>query len=435
MNYELALAILLSGRSALLTGAAGTGKTHLLNNFITQARRQGRKVSITATTGLAASHLNGSTIHSWSGIGVHDFLPGDFFERLSKTRRETINKTDVLVIDEISMLHDFRLDMVDEILRTVREDERPFGGVQVVMSGDFFQLPPINRPDGRNGGFVVYSRVWQVLQPAVLYLQRQYRQRDERLLAILTALRQGDVRRRHAEALLARTKVEPPDHDLTELHTVNVDVDEMNHARLAALSGDVLRYEQTTTGSKIYVDTLRRSVLAPEVLTLKIGALVMAVKNAADKSYVNGSLGVVTGVEPLTTYPIIQFHNGNVVTMVPDIWELRDGERKRASISQVPLRLAWAITVHKSQGMTLDAAKIDLRKAFVEGMGYVALSRVRDLDNIYLYGINRKALAISSDALAIDDVLHQASQVALEQYQPLSVKIKKKRPTPQSSVG
>ena len=416
MDQELALAILLSGRSALLTGAAGTGKTYLLNTFIAQARKRGKKVSVTATTGLAATHLGGNTIHSWSGIGVNDYLPNNFFERLSKTRRDVISKTDVLIIDEISMLHDFRLDMIDKVLRTVRENDQPFGGIQLVMSGDFFQLPPVNRPNEQGGGFVVYSDAWQELQPAVLYLERQYRQNDERLLEILTALRTGDVRRHHVEALLARTEVEPPDGDITELHTVNVDVDDINIQKLAELPGEERSYQQTTTGSKIYVENLQRSVLAPENLVIKLGALVMAVKNSPQKLYANGSIGTVVDFEPLTEYPVVEFRDGHQVTMVPDIWELRDGERKRASISQVPLRLAWAITVHKSQGMTLDAAKIDLRKAFVEGMGYVALSRVRDLDNLYLYGINRRALEVSPDVLAIDEVLRQASRESAERY-------------------
>ena len=416
MDQELALAILLSGRSALLTGAAGTGKTHLLNTFIAQARKRGKKVSVTATTGLAATHLGGNTIHSWSGIGVSDNLPNNFFERLSKTRRDVISKTDVLIIDEISMLHDFRLDMIDKVLRTVRENDQPFGGIQLVMSGDFFQLPPVNRPNEQGGGFVVYSDAWQELQPAVLYLERQYRQNDEQLLEILTALRTGDVRRRHVEALLARTEIEPPDGDITELHTVNVDVDDINIQKLAELPGEERSYQQTTTGSKIYVENLQRSVLAPENLAIKLGALVMAVKNSPQKLYANGSIGTVVDFEPLTEYPVVEFRDGRRVTMVPDVWELRDGERKRASISQVPLRLAWAITVHKSQGMTLDAAKIDLRKAFVEGMGYVALSRVRDLDNLYLYGINRRALEVSPDALAIDEVLRQASREFAERY-------------------
>lgn len=416
MDQELALAILLSGRSALLTGAAGTGKTYLLNTFIAQARKRGKKVSVTATTGLAATHLGGNTIHSWSGIGVNDYLPNNFFERLSKTRRDVISKTDVLIIDEISMLHDFRLDMIDKVLRTVRENDQPFGGIQLVMSGDFFQLPPVNRPNEQGGGFVVYSDAWQELQPAVLYLERQYRQNDEQLLEILTALRTGDVRRHHVEALLARTEIEPPDGDITELHTVNVDVDDINIQKLAELPGEERSYQQTTTGSKIYVENLQRSVLAPENLVIKLGALVMAVKNSPQKLYANGSIGTVVDFEPLTEYPVVEFRDGCRVTMVPDVWELRDGERKRASISQVPLRLAWAITVHKSQGMTLDAAKIDLRKAFVEGMGYVALSRVRDLDNLYLYGINRRALEVSPDALAIDEVLRQASRESAERY-------------------
>ena len=416
MDQELALAILLSGRSALLTGAAGTGKTYLLNTFIAQARKRGKKVSVTATTGLAATHLGGNTIHSWSGIGVSDHLPNNFFERLSKTRRDVISKTDVLIIDEISMLHDFRLDMIDKVLRTVRENDQPFGGIQLVMSGDFFQLPPVNRPNEQGGGFVVYSDAWQELQPAVLYLERQYRQNDEQLLEILTALRTGDVRRHHVEALLARTEIEPPDGDITELHTVNVDVDDINIQKLAELPGEERSYQQTTTGSKIYVENLQRSVLAPENLVIKLGALVMAVKNSPQKLYANGSIGTVVDFEPLTEYPVVEFRDGCRVTMVPDVWELRDGEHKRASISQVPLRLAWAITVHKSQGMTLDAAKIDLRKAFVEGMGYVALSRVRDLDNLYLYGINRRALEVSPDALAIDEVLRQASRESAERY-------------------
>ena len=213
----------------------------------------------------------------------------------------------------------------------------------------------------------------------------------------LTALRNDDIRRHHAETLLARTEVELPDGDITELHTVNVDVDAINSQKLAELAGEERRYQQTTTGSKVYVENLQRSVLAPSELVLKLGALVMAVKNSPQKLYANGSIGTVVDFEPLTDYPIVEFRSGQQVTMVPDVWELRDGERKRASISQVPLRLAWAITVHKSQGMTLDAAKIDLRKAFVEGMGYVALSRVRDLDNLYLYGINRKARSRSEE--------------------------------------
>ena len=429
MKQDLALEILLSGESALLTGPAGTGKTFVLNQFINLSKASGKYVSVTATTGLAATHLGGATIHAWSGIGVSDRLPNGFAEHVSKSRREIIEKTDVLIIDEISMLHDYRLDMVDEVCRLVRKRvDEPFGGIQVVLSGDFFQLPPVNRAQGREGGFVVNSSAWRELDPTVLYLSEQFRQRDgDTLLEILTAMRAGDLRRRHAEQLLERTEFQPPaGADLTELHTVNVDVDRINQARLAELPGDEVLYQRHTTGSSNYVDNLQRSVLAPEVLTLKIGALVMAVKNDQARRYANGSIGMVVDFEPATDYPVVEFRNGRTVTMQPDTWELRDGTRKRASISQVPLRLAWAITVHKSQGMTLDSARIDLRKAFVPGMGYVALSRVRDIDNLYLTGINRMALQMSDEAYAIDEQLRARAKDDAKKFAHLQPKADKR---------
>ncbi len=411
MNQGLALEIMLSGESVLLTGPAGAGKTFVLNQFIKLAKHDGKHVSVTATTGLAATHLGGTTIHSWSGIGIHDELPSYFVDNLSKGRREIIEKTDVLIIDEISMLHDYRLDMVDEACRLVRrEPDEPFGGIQIIMSGDFFQLPPINRGDSRSGGFVVNSQVWQELDPVICYLEEQHRQDDEVLLEILNAMRGGNIRRHHAEKLLERADIHPSaDVMLTELHTVNIDVDTINEAKLDELDGDEYSYSQTTTGSQNYVENLQRSVLAPAVLRLKRGALVMAVKNSTERKYANGSIGTVIDFEPGSDYPVIEFRNGKEVIMQPDTWELRDGDKKRASITQIPLRLAWAITVHKSQGMTLDAARIDLRKAFVEGMGYVALSRVKNLDNLFLHGINQMALRVSEDALSIDGLLRQKS--------------------------
>lgn len=431
MNQGLALEILLSGESVLLTGPAGAGKTFVLTQFIRLAKHEGKHVSVTATTGLAATHLGGTTIHSWSGMGVQDELAQGFAEHFSKARREIIEKTDVLIIDEISMLHDFRLDMVDEICRAIRKKDEPFGGIQVIMSGDFFQLPPINRGDSRAGGFVVNSQVWQELQPVICYLEEQHRQNDERLLEILNAIREGDVRRHHAETLLARAEVFPDDlEQLTELHTVNVDVDTINAAKLAQLEGDEITYEQTTTGSASYVESLQRSVLAPAQLKVKQGALVMAVKNSPERKYVNGSVGTIVAFEPHTEYPIVEFQNGKEVIMVPDTWEQRDGDKKRASITQIPLRLAWAITVHKSQGMTLDAARIDLRRAFVEGMGYVALSRVKNLDNLYLSGINQMALRVSEDAQVIDAMLRTKSAADAQRLGHLVNNAEKRKKAP-----
>ena len=432
MNQGLALEILLAGESALLTGPAGTGKTFVLNQFIRLSKHDGKHVSVTATTGLAATHLGGTTIHAWAGIGVQDTLPSGFVEHMPKGRKEIIEKTDILIIDEVSMLHDFRLDMVDEVCRLVRRKDEPFGGIQVVMSGDFFQLPPINREGSRAGSFIVESQAWRELDPVILYLDEQFRQTEgDDLLDILTCLRANELRRHHAEKLLARSEVEAPEGVvLTELHTVNVDVDRINERQLARLGGDELVYQQHTTGSANYVENLQRSVLAPAVLTLKQGALVMAVKNDPTRRYVNGSIGEVTDFEPGSDYPVVTFRNGKVVTMMPDTWELRDGDKKRASISQVPLRLAWAITVHKSQGMTLDAARIDLRKAFVPGMGYVALSRVKNLDNLYLTGINRTALQMSEEAHTIDEMLRTRAAAAAKRFAHLEEKAKTRKDEP-----
>jgi len=431
MDQALALEIMLAGEGVFLTGPAGSGKTFVLNQFIRLAKAEGKHVSVTATTGLAATHLGGTTIHAWAGIGVMDDLPHGFADHVSKGRRDIVTKTDVLIIDEISMLHDFRLDMVDMACRLLREKpDVPFGGIQVIMSGDFFQLPPINRDGSRAGGFVVMSNAWRDLDPTICYLQEQHRQDDTQLLEILDAMRDGNVRRHHAEKLLARADATLPEGDLTELHTTNVDVDKLNQKKLNELDGDLLTYSQATTGSANYVEGLQRSVLAPLELQLKEGALVMAVKNSADRKYVNGSLGTVIDFDVLTNYPIVEFKNGKTITMMPDTWELRDGDKKRASITQIPLRLAWAITVHKSQGMTLDAARIDLSKAFVEGMGYVALSRVKNLDNLYLVGINRMALRVSDDARQINDVLKTRAAADNKKFAHLAVNIEKRKTAP-----
>lgn len=415
MTQSEALAILDSGQSVLLTGAAGTGKTYVLNQFIRRARREGKSIAVTATTGLAATHLNGNTLHAWSGIGVRDELGHGFFQKLSKARHDTIMNTDILIVDEISMLHDFRLDMVEEVARKVRGGDRPFGGMQVVLCGDFFQLPPVSRHDSRSGSFVTASQAWASGIFTVCYLERQYRQVDDTAYTdILNGIRAGFLTRSQLNALQARGEaLADPFTPRTRLLTTNADVDEINLEHLAEIQDDEHEYIMETSGGKQYIETLKRSCLASEILRLKKGAIVMCIKNSQDRKYVNGSLGTVVGFDSGNDYPIVQLLNGKEITMKPETWELVDGEKRRAQLSQLPLRLAWAITVHKSQGMTLDAARIDLRRAFVEGMGYVALSRVRGLKHLILDGFNGMALRVSPLAREIDAELRSRSEAAV----------------------
>lgn len=423
MDQAQALKILNSGRSVLITGRAGSGKTYLLNRFI-RAQRQAKKVlAITAMTGLAATHIGGETIHRWSKIGVHDRLPATFFQKLTTKDRQRLLEVDTLIIDEISMLSDQQFDMINQVLKVVRSSTAPFGGVQVVMSGDFFQLPPIKRQivqldvfsDGAGAGFVTSSQAYQELAPTVCYLESQFRQSDNDLLSVLEAIRTGNFDEYEFEFLKSRLHQKPTEADgvVTNLHTSNMDVDRVNSISLARIHNELVSYQMMGSGSRYGLEVLKKSVLAPEQLDLKLGAEVMAIKNDAKLRFVNGSLGKVVdfALKEGKRLPVVEFNSGRQVLIEPDSWDLAENDVKVASVAQLPLRLAYAITIHKAQGMTLDKAKINLDKAFTPGMGYVALSRVRRLEDLYLMGINQMALTVSEEARQLDEDLKRQSRM------------------------
>lgn len=434
-----ALRILDAGASVFLTGAPGAGKTYVLNEFIKQARARGASVAVTASTGIAATHLNGQTIHSWSGVGVAEAMTDSLLKQIKTRRGKRIRATDILVIDEISMMHAWLFDMVDQACRAVRRNPEPFGGLQVVMSGDLFQLPPVAHakrdrelvvppPEmvamreryeraGRNPeGFVTESLVWRELNPVVCYLTEQHRQDSGQLLDVLTDIRRGVVSDADRAALDARIGVEPAEDDVAVyLFPNNRQTDELNDRKLAQIDSREHVYEAQASGPVHLIKRLKSTMLAPELLTLKVGAAVMALRNDTNQQYVNGSLGTVVDFvanRDGDEYPMVRFDNGHIVVMQPAAWEMMDGETVLASVKQVPLRCAWAITIHKSQGMTLDRARMDLRRTFAPGMGYVALSRVESMDGLYLDGINDRAFLVSPQAVGLDGILRDRSQMA-----------------------
>jgi ATP-dependent DNA helicase PIF1 len=411
MNQTLALAVMESGENVLLSGPPGSGKTYVLNQFVRRAKKSGNHIAVTATTGLAATHLSGMTIHAWSGIGIADKLPNNYLSNLPADKRDIICKTDILIIDEISMMHDYQLDMVDTAIRKVRKNDVPFGGIQIILCGDFFQLPPIKKDKNSTNLFVVDSKVWHSLNLVICYLNEQHRQKDNSYLEILNAIRSNDLRRRHAESLLSRLQPNNISGEVTQLHTTRIDVDAINKQYLDRLKSKAHYYRAVTEGIHKHVEFLKRSCLASPELLLKKGALVMCVRNDPKKLYINGSLGIITGFEKSTGFPKVRLKNGRHIVASPVLWELLEGEDTLASLSQVPLQLAWAITIHKSQGLTIDAAYIDLRRAFIEGMGYVALSRLRSLESLSLAGLNKIALRVSPEALSIEQRLRAQSQL------------------------
>ena len=431
MTQEQALNILKTGANVFLTGEPGAGKTHTVNNFVGYLRSCDVEPAITASTGIAATHIGGMTIHSWSGIGIKTKLDKYDLDKIASSEYivKRVNRTKVLIIDEVSMLSPNTLDMIDMVCREIKQSSEPFGGIQIILVGDFFQLPPIMKKDftenkqgallphappvGTVGSFAYDSGAWDRAGFVVCYLTEQHRQDDCDFLSMLSAIRANKFSPENLKYLNSR-QIENDDmpENTTKLFSHNVDVDRVNNIELAKLEDEKKCFEMSGSGKERIVETLKKGCLSPENLELKIGAVVMCTKNNQKEHFVNGTLGTVVGFDEFSGYPIIKNRNGRSITIAPMDWVVEENGKTRAQITQIPLRLAWAITVHKSQGMSMDAAVMDLSQVFEYGQGYVALSRVRRLSGLYLLGINEQALKVSPEILEKDIEFKKKSEDA-----------------------
>ena len=406
MTQPEAIEIMLSGVNVFLTGEPGAGKTYTLNQFIELARLKGRRIAVTASTGIAASHINGLTIHSWSGLGIKDSISDQDIERMTfqDNTVDKYNRCDILIIDEISMLHGERLDMVDRVARRLRSSSKPFGGLQVIFVGDLFQLPPVTK-GVTEIDFVHLSQSWTAAEPEVCYLTEQHRQgADSELLTVLREMRAGTLSVTSRNLLAGAMRPTPDDDSVTRLFTHNMDVDALNRGMLERLEPKLHKFYMSESGDQYKSSALKRNLLVPEVLELKVGAEVMFCANNFDDGYVNGTRARVTVLDNGQQKVITT--DGEQILVDKYVWRVFDDlGRQVASVTQYPLRLAWAVTVHKSQGLSLDAAIIDLSRAFTPGMGYVALSRVRSLEGLYLTGMNEQALEMNQEIAKYDKEL------------------------------
>ncbi|HOY60562.1 MAG TPA: PIF1 family DEAD/DEAH box helicase, partial [Verrucomicrobiota bacterium] len=378
----------LGGCNCFLTGAGGTGKSTQLRAFIAECPR---RVSVTAPTGVAALNVGGMTIHRFCGMLIGPAAGQsneEYFAQLQRDPRRSIlagfnrvRRCEVLVVDEVSMLPGRQLEFVEFLFRRLRGRDEPFGGCQVIVTGDFLQLPPVRTSETEPYDWGFQSPAWAAARFRTFMLEKVRRQDEAAFVRALSDFRVGRVWGDSARILQSRVRSNPPS-TMPRLFTHNVQVDKWNMFQLSELPGEetVLHAEQS--GPELQREFLTRNLLTPATLHVKPGALVMFTvnKNEPNRSeplFVNGQIGTVQDVEPGAV--VVKTKAGAVIRVERFTWRFDQQDDDSASFSQFPLRLAWAMTIHKAQGLTLDSAYLDIRAAREPGQAYVAVSRVRSL--------------------------------------------------------
>lgn len=359
--------------NVFVTGGAGVGKSFLIRHF----KRDAKEFPMLASTGAAAVLVGGRTFHSFFGLGILDGGPEATIERASRNRQvvKRLRQIKGIVIDEISMLAGPVLRVAEVICRRVRESDQPWGGIRIVAVGDFAQLPPVERDPARGGGWAFLDPVWEWSGFERQMLQTQVRCQDPEYMSVLAKIRAGVVDDEVTKYLNARTGPVETEFEGTRLFPRRDQTEKFNELRLNELSGKEVLIETNTSGQARAVETLLKQAPVPQVLRLKEGALVMIRQNDPMGRWVNGSTGHVRRIQP--TRLSIELLNGRKVELDKATFSMLDGEGDTiAALVNFPVNLAWASTIHKAQGSTLDRMAVDLSRLWEPGQAYVALSRL-----------------------------------------------------------
>lgn len=410
-EQQTALNYAKKGISFFLTGPGGTGKSYVLDRIRQDLEFLDKKVAVTAMTGCAALLLGNKakTLHAWAGVGIAK-EPATALVAKIRTSQKSMRRwlsTDTLIVDEVSMMTPEFLEKLAYIATQVRRDSRPMGGIQVIFVGDFYQLPPVTKETGTS--FVFESPVWKQVVPTTVHLKQVIRQRDPVFHKILDGARNGRLLKESLQILQTRQNLPWQKLEIrpTLLFSRKAEVDHVNQTNLKALTGPFQIFKAETVVLPISatqgldkesepvkhaIQRLDRDAGYMPELILAEGAQVMLLKNLDfDAGLVNGSRGVVTGfTSSAIPRPIVKFRTGLPIEIGPATWESDDLEGVQRQ--QIPLRLAYAVTIHKAQGATLDCALIDIGHSTFEcGQAYVALSRVRDLESLYIWDLEPSA--------------------------------------------
>jgi len=443
------------GHNIFITGPGGTGKSALIKIIAQHAYLNFKNIRITALTGCAAVLLNcnATTLHSWSGIGLGNCTTEELIMKIKKSEyfKSTWNKIDILVVDEVSMLSLKLFNSLNEIGKEIRCNQKPFGGIQLIFSGDFFQLPPVGcKDDPDTQRFCFESDDWNSVfhRDCQIQLVKIFRQTDEIYSTILNQIREGKIKRKSNDLLLqyvGRPFAENLIVEPTKLFPTKNKVEQINIMKMSELKSEIKEFKitylkdlpmtkterikrQNFTDRDIQFewDYLSGNLICEKELKLKKGSQVMCIININTIDGLilcNGSQGIITDFCELTGCPKVKYNNGIEIVMVKNVWA--SDKIPGIGVSQIPLILAWALTIHKSQGATMDAAEIDVGSGIFEcGQTYVALSRVKSLEGLYLTSFDAKKIRINKKVKEFYESLtlyNQTKETNTEVYVPLVI--------------